>query len=296
MTKDTLRLIERSDDERPLFLHEVLSDLREGSVVLDAGCGSGSFPHASYSGLSIVSLDVKVPAQDAFAATAKRDLGFGRLAGGQAPRAVVSGAAAGERPRNFVVADVETLPMAGSVADLLILNYVLEHVCDAGAAIAEAARVLRAGARLYVAVPNARSFDDRFYRFAGYFAKYGLLKLGKRLEHQQRFDFLSLNRLLYGRGFRLLSFCECPSGYTWMNDARVKKFHTHFLRFLSFLKRALSIDLFRSSNYLALYEHAGGRGVRLVTHVCSVCGLHLVREEAGKGPWMCPYCDNRNVH
>ena len=36
-------------------------------------------------------------------------------------------------------------------------------------------------------MPRAAAFDDRLYRFAGYFAKYALMKFKKRVEHQQRF-------------------------------------------------------------------------------------------------------------
>jgi SAM-dependent methyltransferase len=199
----------------------------------------------------------------------------------------------------------------------VVFNYVLEHLSDAGRAVAEASRVMKPGALLYAALPNSRSFDDRLYRFAGYFAKYFLFKFGKRLEHQQRFDFLSLNVLMYARGFRLLSFAECPSGYTWMNDPRIRSYHLGFLRALTFLRRRLRIDLFAGSNYLTLYEYAGVAGLRRVTHVCALCGMPLVRDwalaQAGvplrakdqeprhdttrdRAHWLCPYCGSENVH
>jgi SAM-dependent methyltransferase len=279
---ETLSRIRRKDTEEPLFIEEVLNALPPGAEVLDAGCGAGSFSHARFPSLHVVSLDVKAP---------------------QSPRAGADGAAGVDprgrdaSPRNFVLGDVERLPFAASVFQFVVMNYVLEHLSHAEKAVAEASRVMRPGGLLYAALPNSRSFDDRFYRAAGYFAKYFLFKFRKRLEHQQRFDFLSLNETFYAAGFRLRSFADCPSGYTWMNDPRIRGWHAGFLRALTFLKRTLGIDLFKGSNYLTLYEYVGAKGLRRVTHVCAVCGMPLVREGEGSGAgWLCPYCGAENRH
>ena len=278
---ETLSRIQRKDTEAPLFIEEVLNALPQGAVVLDAGCGAGSFAHARFPALRIVSVDVRAPHR--------------RRPGSDVADSDPRGRDAS--PRDFVLGDVERLPLAPSLFDFVVLNYVLEHLTDARKAVAETSRVMKPGGLLYAALPNSRSFDDRFYRFAGYFAKYCLLKFRKRLEHQQRFDFLSLNETFYAAGFRLLSFAECPSGYTWMNDPRIRRWHLGFLRALTFLKRGLGVDLFRGSNYLTLYEYAGPGGLRRVTHVCAVCGMPLVREKDGPaGSWLCPYCGAENVH
>jgi len=269
VSTETLSAITRREDEAVLFVEEVLSSLDEKAVVLDAGCGAGSFQHSRFPGLAVVSLDIKRPK-----ATAE-----------------------GPGPPNFILGDVQALPVQTSSVDFVILNYVLEHVIDAETTVREASRVLKPGGLLYAALPNSKSFDDRFYRFAGYFAKFGLLKFRKKLEHQQCFQFLSLNRLFYGMGFRLLSFCECPSAYMWMNDPRIKWFRALFVRKLTFMKRFFGIDLFKASNYLTLYQYAGTRGTREVSHVCSSCGLHAVREPGrATGPWRCPHCGHKNVH
>lgn len=49
------------------------------------------------------------------------------------------------------VADVQELPFSSSAFDVVIANYVLHHVPDAGRAVAEMARVLRPGGTLVVA-------------------------------------------------------------------------------------------------------------------------------------------------
>jgi SAM-dependent methyltransferase len=271
---ETLSVIERGPDETPLFIEEVLGSLGQDKVVLDAGCGAGSFQHSRFPWLSVISVDIKRPH-----VTGSCTIG---------PKSV---------PPNFVLANIERLPLKASSIDFVILNYALEHVTDADATVTEASKALREGGLLYAALPNSRSFDDRFYRFAGYFAKYFLLKLRKRLEHQQRFDFLSLNSLLYKKGFRLLSFCECPSGYTWMNDPRIRRFHVSFLKALSFVRNVFKIDLFKGSNYLTLYQYVGMSGIRNVTHICAYCGMQLLKgHDRPPGPWKCPYCGRQNVH
>ncbi|MBN1504071.1 MAG: methyltransferase domain-containing protein [Candidatus Eisenbacteria bacterium] len=284
---ETLSRIQRKENEAPLFIEEVLSSLSPGAVVLDAGCGAGSFSHAAFPALRVVSLDVKTP----------RPVPRGPDGAAADPRG------RDDSPRHFILGDVESLPLAASQFDFVVMNYVLEHLTDPKKSVSEAARVMKPGGLLYAALPNSRSFDDRFYRFAGCFAKYFLLKFRKRLEHQQRFDFLSLNRILYEAGFRLVSFAECPSGYTWMNDPRIRRWHVAFLRALTFVKTNLGIDLFSGSNYLTLYEYAGPAGLRRVTHVCAVCGMPLVwekeglvRRSRGAGRWVCPYCGAENVH
>ncbi|UCF78325.1 MAG: class I SAM-dependent methyltransferase [Candidatus Eiseniibacteriota bacterium] len=250
-------------------MEEVLASLPGGAVVLDGGCGAGSFMHSRFPGVAIVSTDLAMPQQGAACLP----------------------------PTNFVLGDVQALPLRTASVDFVVLNYVLEHVFNAQATVKESSRVLKPGGLLYAALPNSRSFDDRFYRFAGYFAKYALLKFRKKLEHQQCLDFLSLNRLFYGAGFKLISFCECPSAYMWMNDPRIKGLHSPFVRMLTFAKRFLAIDLFRSSNYLTLYQYAGDKGTREVTHVCSSCGLHATSQpDRVPGPWKCPHCGHRNVH
>jgi SAM-dependent methyltransferase len=269
MSTESLPAAGRGPGEASLLVDEVLSSLEQGAFVLDAGCGSGSFEHTRFPKLMIVSLDIQAPKAEASRKT----------------------------PPNFVRSDVQVLPIRSGSVDFVVLNYVLEHVFDAESTLREASRVLRPGGLLYAALPNSKSFDDRLYRFAGCFAKFCLMKFRKKLEHQQRFDFLSLNRLFYAMGFRLLSFCECPSAYMWINDPRIKRLHGPFVRTLTFIKRAFRIDLFKSSNYLTLYQYVEAKGVRKVTHVCSSCGLHAVAEP-GRTPrrWRCPHCGHENVH
>ena len=148
---------------------------------------------------------------------------------------------------------------------------------------------------MFVAVPNSHSFDDHFYRFAGYFAKYVMMKWGKRLEHQQRTDFPRSLRHAYRRGMRLESFCECPAGFSWMRDDRTRPLKPGFVRALATLKKATGLDLFKDSNVIMLFRKEGTRGLRRVTHVCRQCGQHADLSGAPARVWICPWCRTENI-
>jgi len=131
--------------------------------------------------------------------------------------------------------------------------------------------------------------------FAGYFAKYALLKLGKRLEHQQRFDFQGLVDRWYARGFQLTGYARVPAGFSWMNDARTKRLQGPFTRFVAALHRSTGIDLGRDANFVLRLTRTGQRGVRRVTHVCRECGEHSILDGTPwPKQWTCPWCGKSN--
>jgi hypothetical protein len=156
--------------------------------------------------------------------------------------------------------------------------------------------VLRPGGRVFASVPRAASFDDRFYRFAGYVAKYGLGKFKKRIEHQQRFSFQSFVAAFYRRGFALEGFATVPAGFSWMNDPRTQPLQGAFVAVLGWGKRLLGLDLFREANFVCVFRHVGRRGERRITHVCRRCGEHalLAPPEPAPASWTCPWCGFAN--
>jgi SAM-dependent methyltransferase len=255
----------RAENERPVFLREVISALPQGARVLDAGCGPGSWPYPIRPDLDITGFDIKFPP------------GPPRLT----------------RQVRVFRGDLARLPLRSGVFDLTVCHYVLEHVTELEACCDELARVTKPGGQLYLSVPRAAAFDDRLYRFAGYFAKYGLLKLKKRLEHQQRFDFHTLIDLFYARGMRLTATARVPAGFSWMNDARTKPLQGGFTDALAGLHRAVGLDLAEDANFVLTFENVGEVGLRKVTHVCRDCGEHAVVTGSGT-TWDCPYCGKPN--
>ena len=251
-----------------VFLREITAELPAGSRVLDAGCGPGSWNYADTPGLRIDGFDV-LPIKPA-----------------KPWRAGVQ----------WFRGDLARLPIRDHVYDAVLVHYVLEHVTELAACADECLRVLKPGGLLYVSVPRSAAFDDRFYRFAGYFAKYALLKFKKRIEHQQRFDFGNLVALFYARGFVLEGFSLVPAGFSWLNDPRTKPMQKAFIDVLGGVKRTTGVDLFKDANFVCRFRHTGKVGLRQVTHVCRSCGEQSVLAPPSPPPptWRCPFCGVEN--
>ena len=258
----------RAPGQPPLFLHELIEAAPPGARVLDAGCGPGSWPYARRHDLCVTGFDIKFPP-------------------GPPPRAGNA---------SILRADLARLPFQDETFDLTICHYVLEHVTALEPCCDELARVTKRGGTLYLSVPRSASFDDRLYRFAGYFAKYALLKLKKRIEHQQRFGLSKLLDLFYARGFELSAHARVPAGFSWMNDPRTKPLQAPFTDFVAWLHRTLGVDLAKDANDVLAFRKTGTQGLRRVTHVCRECGEHSVIEAGQSWPkrWTCPWCGREN--
>lgn len=271
---------ERGPGEPPVFLHEIVAEAPPGARALDAGCGPGSWRYAARPDLRIAAFDVKFPP------------------GPPAPRPGLG----------VFRADLARLPLRDATFDLTVCHYVLEHVTDLEPCCDELARVTKPGGTLYLAVPRAASFDDRLYRFAGYFAKYALGKLGKRIEHQQRFDLAGVLSRFERRGFELTAHALVPAGFSWMNDPRTKRLQGPFTAAVAALHRATGLDLARDANFVLAFRkavagtaaharrNAALPGARRVTHVCRECGEHAIVTPPAPLPrtWTCPWCGAPN--
>ena len=276
----------RGAGEPALFIGELIAELPPGARVLDAGCGPGSFDYARRTDLEIAAFDIKFPPGPP----------------ARAPHVSVARA------------DLARLPYRDGAFDLTICHYVLEHVTELEACCDSLARVTRPGGTLYLSVPRAAAFDDRLYRFAGYFAKYALLKLRKRIEHQQRFDLEGLLERFRRRGFAPIALARVPAGFSWMNDPRTKPLQGGFTDAVAWLHRATGIDLAANANFVLAFRKAGADGAgaaaggtaragangapaeRRVTNVCRECGELSVCTPSGAPPtrWTCPWCGKPN--
>lgn len=113
---------------------DILETLPPGSLVLDLGARTGSFP-ASATGLTVVRLDL------------------------EAPPAGASGA--------YVRADAARLPFRGGCFAAIVANHSLEHFADLENSVREIGRVAGRDAIVYISVPDAGTLTDRIYRWLG---------------------------------------------------------------------------------------------------------------------------------
>jgi SAM-dependent methyltransferase len=110
-------------------VNEILHILSQGAVVLDLGCGGGSFD-AVESQFTVVRVDLEP-----------------------------------QRAPNFIQADAARIPFRANSVDLVISNNSLEHFENLTICLEEIGRVLKSNGYLYVAVPDVTTITDRLYRW-----------------------------------------------------------------------------------------------------------------------------------
>jgi SAM-dependent methyltransferase len=112
-------------------VHEILSVLPPGSMVLDLGSGSGSFDAGTLP-FTVVRADIEVPRN---------------------------------RKGNLVICGAWHLPFKDRSFQALILNHSLEHFENVSDCVREMGRVLAEDGLLYIAVPDASTVTDHVYRW-----------------------------------------------------------------------------------------------------------------------------------
>jgi SAM-dependent methyltransferase len=158
------------------LLERWLGELQPSHLVLDLGCGAGSL-RAQMAGLHVVGVDVD-----------PKELSRNR-----------------ELPS--VCAESHTLPFANGSFDLIVCHHSLEHFRDAARVIREIRRVLKPQGRLFVSVPDGRSFSDRLYR---------LVLCGGG--HFQRFSFESVvSAIESGAELRLAGWRELFTSFIFLD-------------------------------------------------------------------------------
>lgn len=158
------------------LLERWLEEFPSSNRILDLGCGPGSLP-TQLAGLRVTGVDVDVSAPPTNA-------GFHRAC-----------------------AESHLLPFAGASFDLVICHHTLEHFADIPGTIREIRRVLSPQGRLFVSVPDGRSFSDRLYR---------LLLCGGG--HLQRFTFESIvAEIQSGTGLHLAGWRELSSSFIFVD-------------------------------------------------------------------------------
>ena len=263
------------------MLERWLEDFPRSYRILDLGCGSGSLP-AQLAGLNVAGVDVDVSAP-------VRNAGF--------PRAC---------------AESHELPFAGRSFDLVICHHSLEHVRDFPGTVREIRRVLRPQGRLFVTVPDGRSFSDRLYR---------LLLCGGG--HVQRFTFQAIvDAIESGTGLHLAGSQELCSSFLFVDKqnfvpaprGRLPGPLPRRMRWLGTLPRwffagaRIFLNLATRLNDRCFRTSASRYGWALAftpdkklleeepvaINVCMHCGAGFDEEPAGRWTYRCPFCSGSN--
>ena len=245
-----------------LSLRDLLFDLPDGAKVLDLGCGAGTFDYASFPQLEIHALDERID---------EKVKSF--------PPQV-----------RFKVGVASAIPERDSSFDVVLANFVFEHVPDAAEALREIDRVTRDGGHVWISMPNAGSFEDQLYRnlFAG----------GGHLQHPtfERF----LRQTYENTSLKMVGYMELPAGFTYLGESEE-------LRHLSWaivdaLKRTVGLDARSRSGYMFVLQKLSslGPGFREYMRCCFKCGSPDEKLVVGTGgesisnSWVCSTCGEKN--
>jgi len=149
----------------------ILQSLGPDRVVLDLGCGGGSFQYASYK-CKIIGIDVRLDAKTLFS----------------------DGSRVG-----FIGANSHALPLPARSIDFAVCNHSLEHVAELDGTLTELARVLKPDGLLWISVPNGFGLDDHLYRFlyagGGHVNRFSYSSLKDAVEKKTGMTLLQSNRL-----------------------------------------------------------------------------------------------------
>lgn len=192
-------------------MEDLVRNLPGTAWVLDLGSGGGSFDYTS-TRARVVAVDLQFPPDS--------QICFARLQ-----------------------ARADRLPLRAGVVDVVVCNHSLEHIEELEQALSELNRVIKNGARVWVAIPDGFSWDDRLYRFL--FAGGG---------HVQRFSFRGFLEQMEARSsLRLLRFKALRTGFVYLNPpdpGKVLHYPARARRLLAYWPASWLETVVRWMNYL----------------------------------------------
>ena len=266
-------------------MDNIISSLRRDQLVVDLGCGRGSFGYATYD-CKIVGIDVRLEPRTAY---------FD-----------------GERV-SYVQADSHAIPIASASTDAVVCNHSLEHVVQYRATLAEIRRILKPTGLLWISVPNGFGFDDGLYRFlyagGGHVNRFTFTSLKDSVEEITGLSLLQSSVLISS-----FIYCKRPTASEWPYlPRRLKLLHQMRIGFIPFLLNAGSrlidqalhtrLSVYGWGFVFGLPQTVIEQSLPSYFNVCLGCGSGHQKEKLapfvfkrwGFQLYECPQCRERNL-
>ncbi len=268
-------------------MENVLARFTERQVVVDLGCGPGSFHYELYT-CQIIGIDLHISQR--------------------AHRSHVS----------FLKANSAEIPLASNSVDAVVCHNTLEHFHDFRTTLVEVNRILKDDGVMWIAVPNGYGLDDALYRFVfsggGHVNRFSRDQLIEEVHRLTRFRLMQEVDL-----FSSFIYLKKPTAEEYQFYPRTARFLSHIPDGTSvtgiFVINAATrlIDKFfgsRVSQYGWGFVFApDGASLaplrRPYFNVCSNCGTGIaatrLRDEGrlkhfcGLGFYHCPHCQQFNA-
>lgn len=268
-------------------MENVLATLTHEHIVLDLGCGSGSFHYGLYK-CQVIGIDLTI------SETIK-------------PSQI-----------RLVQANSAAIPLASGSVDVVVCHHTLEHFDDFQSTLIEIDRVLNDDGVIWIAIPDGHSWDDELYRFVfsggGHVNRFSRDQLTEAVQRLTRFRLVQEVDL-----FSSFIYLKKPTREAYEHYPRTARFLYHvpdgasIAAILGINAVTRIIDkLFgsRLSQYGWGFVFASKNTVlpplnRPYFNVCSACGSGIsakqllssaqVRRLFGIGIFHCPYCRRINA-
>jgi ubiquinone/menaquinone biosynthesis C-methylase UbiE len=204
-------------EDRLKQIDRISRRLSPGGLVLDAGCGPGTYGIIlAQHGYRVIGVDISTSAVR------------------------VAGERAGEKRIDFsgVVGDLEELPFEDNSFDICFCGYTLHHFPDIGSVVGEFARVVKPGGCIVIFEPNGSNPVVKFSKVLENIVQGWLFKLGVDSPNEALHRHNVYTEILENKGFQQIRLgSSCIGGLPPLPARSRKSLALRFIRTLAYCRR-----------------------------------------------------------